>query len=399
MGNLFRKNAVFSLYDSSRSSGQASRLLRLLDYYAAQGVEVHYLSTEPLFVEPRENIHAHIINLPFKNKRGLIYWTCFTLLMPIYCFFLLVLYRPKLILYFETFYSLICSPLCLLFGVKRVLLMGSVAWRRETMHRTSPIIRLWGWLIDWSGIALSNLIVTPTEWMKGQVIDRMNLITREIAVVPFQTMLPETLEISYEEKLCSSPSWLSLADEQIDNKKRLFETFDVPDKTLAIALSGSRANRDDISYLLRTISALDSKKIVLFIYGDSKDKHSLLSLAIGLGLSQQVVFTGAGFSKDEVLSSVDLFLHSSEKEGMSSDLLEAFGYGAGVIAMDSEEMREILAFEECLLPRGDVGKCAYRLSSLSESREELNKCIQKSRKRAEFYFFDWAERISQTIST
>lgn len=63
----------------------------------------------------------------------------------------------------------------------------------------------------------------------------------------------------------------------------------------------------------------------LWIIGDSNEKQQLESIAASLKISPHVVFHGSryGEEKDQLLQSLDLFVHPSRNEGLPTSVLEA----------------------------------------------------------------------------
>ena len=163
------RKTILTLYDSRRASGQVRRLRRLIWEYASQGHKVHYIASEKLFKNEVENVTAHLIKNPFKKRKGFLYWSYLSLTMTAYFYLLSFRYFPKKVIFFETFYSLLCYLPSLIVRSKRILFMRAVAFKRSQEYETSAILWFYTRSIDFLGLFSANLIVAPTEWMRSQL--------------------------------------------------------------------------------------------------------------------------------------------------------------------------------------------------------------------------------------
>ena len=391
------KKNILTLYDSRRASGQVSRLKRLIWEYSSQGYQVHYIASEELFKTEVENVEAHIIKVPFKKRKGFLYWAYLSSMMLIYFYILCLRYLPRKVIFFETYYSLLCYLPATLIRAKKILLMRAVAFRRDSGFEISPLVRLYSRSIDYLGLLSANLIIAPTDWMRAQLLTRVPFLNRRVHVLPYATRLPKPVEKGLEGELKDNSTWIEWLDDHAERKKKLCRNYQISEKSLIVALSGKRANKDDVVYFLRTMFALESSKLVLIIFGQQDDKLSLLTLVGGLGLSEQVIFIDSALHGDSIIAGSDLFLHSSGEEGMSTDLLGALGSGLGVIAMETDEMKEILVHKDCLLPKDNVGECAIKMADFVNNRERLEACRRLSRERAQAYNFDWPLKVLELV--
>jgi len=388
---------ILTLYDSRRASGQVSRLKKLIFEYASNGHTVHYIASEQLFKIEHSNIKAHLIKIPFKQRKGFLYWTYITLMMTIYFYWLAFRYLPRTVIFFETFYSLLCYLPCTLIRARKVLFMRAVVFRRDSEHESSAITRFYRKSIDFLGLFSASLIIAPTEWMRSQLLTKVPFINQRVHVLPYATSLPSGVKNNYNEGLRQNSSWLAWLDGHDERKKILCQNYDIPEKSLVVALSGRRAKKEDIIYFLKTMAALESDRLTLIVYGDQKEKLNLLTTVTGLGLNEQVIFSGSYFVDNTILLGADLFLHSSGEEGMSTDLLEALGSGIGVIAMETQEMKEILVHPECLLPKRNVGECGVKLANFINNRESIQVCKRLSQQRAVSYSFNWPKKALELL--
>lgn len=382
---------VLSLYDKHRDSGQVSRLKDLLLAYASRGSQVHYIASEPLFEEEHENVRAHIIWTPFRAKKGILYWTWLSFMIPAHFYLKAFSFFPRRVVFFETYYSYLCWLPSVLIGSKKILLMRAIIFPEL---EGKPLRRFYSRLVDYTAVLASDLIVAPTESMRSKLLTRLPSLNHRVRVVPFSAnpqIADNALETSDElEEVPASEEWLA---KQSQRKKQICLDFNIPDKNLLVAISGKRANQQNIEYFLRAMADASSNRLSLIVFGEYKEQQAIMSIVHGLGLEDRVVFTGSNQDIGRVLGACDLFVHCSGKEGMSTDLMSALGLGSGVLAIETPEMKEILRHSECLLPKANVGALSSQLLKLIKEKKYLSQVKERSRELAISYNFDWSKTV------
>lgn len=111
-----------------------------------------------------------------------------------------------------------------------------------------------------------------------------------------------------------------------------------------------------IEHLIFAFKQLNDKKIKLIILGgnDSAYGQAMIDLTKSLHLEDQIVFTDKIIDVRPFLLNADLYVITSEKEGMPMALLEAMSMGLPVIGADSPGINYILRdFENLIFPYGD----------------------------------------------
>ena len=147
------------------------------------------------------------------------------------------------------------------------------------------------------------------------------------------------------------------------------------------------------SLLLGTVAALVKRKghkylfeamvkvkkqfpqLKLLVVGEGPLEQKLRKLAEKLGLENEIIFLG--FRKDipEVLSTLDIFLLVSTKEGLGVSLLEAGSYGLPIVATNVGGIPEIVkdGVTGLLVPPKDSQTLAEKIIYLLTHRNEAQK--------------------------
>lgn len=84
----------------------------------------------------------------------------------------------------------------------------------------------------------------------------------------------------------------------------------------------------------------------LMIVGEGGQRPSLEALAVSLGISHAVIWTGFRQDMPRLLAAMDVYVQPSVNEGLSLSILEAMAAGKAVIATDVGGTQEVLAHQE-----------------------------------------------------
>jgi len=107
------------------------------------------------------------------------------------------------------------------------------------------------------------------------------------------------------------------------------------DEFLIIAV-GRLVKRKGLDYLLQAIAKIQIPNIKVLLIGDGPEQNHLESLAVALGIRQQILFLGAvsDEKKFQYLSASDLFVLPSLHEGFGIVFLESMYCGLPIITTD-----------------------------------------------------------------
>lgn len=127
---------------------------------------------------------------------------------------------------------------------------------------------------------------------------------------------------------------------------------------------------------------------VLVIVGEGEERAALQARILALGLAAQVRLAGFSMTPGDWYASADLFVHSSDYEGMGLVLVEALGFGLPVVATDCPSgPAEVLADGRWgrLVPPGDPHALAGAMAeALAEGRGEPERISARKARAAQF---------------
>lgn len=97
---------------------------------------------------------------------------------------------------------------------------------------------------------------------------------------------------------------------------------------------GSLKHQKNHALLLRAFAALGDAQARLMIVGKGENEASLRSLASELGVAGRVIFAGFREDPSAYYATADLFVLSSNYEGLPTVLIEALSFGQPVVSTD-----------------------------------------------------------------
>jgi glycosyltransferase involved in cell wall biosynthesis len=133
---------------------------------------------------------------------------------------------------------------------------------------------------------------------------------------------------------------------------------------------------------------LEDENFTLNIVGDGKEKQSLIELSRSLSIPEnKIVFHGLQEDVTKFLLAADIFLLSSQNEGLPLAILEAMAAGLPVIATPVGEIPQIINSSSGLIfPVGDIQKLKEEILFLKENPQTCEKmCVKNQEIIHEFF--------------
>lgn len=184
----------------------------------------------------------------------------------------------------------------------------------------------------------------------------------------------------------------AVAEEFFYDEKKNFSS----DK-LRILFVGRLAIQKRLDVMLKTMSILDFP-FELTLVGDGEDREELENMARDLGL-KNIIFVGRKTGKElvEYYRAADVFMMTSEKEGMPLAILEAMASRLPVIGSDVIGITEMIEGVGILAQAESTHDFADKLRDLWKNRELLSELSEKSHEKAKEY--SWQRMISTLKKT
>ena len=168
------------------------------------------------------------------------------------------------------------------------------------------------------------------------------------------------------------------------------------------------AKQKRLDRLIRVTAMLPDVRCV--IAGDGAARESLSQLAVQLGVSDRVYLLGNREDTHDILDALDVFVLTSDSEGMSNAMLEAMSRGRPVVTTNVSGAEDALAEDEKGVAAGiitafDDESIANAISRLKRDRALRDALGREGQKRARSRFSRdamlsaWEEFLSTTSPT
>ncbi|MBL0125026.1 MAG: glycosyltransferase [Betaproteobacteria bacterium] len=134
---------------------------------------------------------------------------------------------------------------------------------------------------------------------------------------------------------------------------------------------GRLATIKNQAMMIRAFHAAACANAKLWLVGDGPERATLEALAAELALEDRVSFIGFRHDVADLLSQSDIFLMSSNYEGVSIAVLEAMRASLPVIGTQVGGMSETVKPDTgVLMPAGDIAAMAAAIRMLADSPEK-----------------------------
>jgi glycosyltransferase involved in cell wall biosynthesis len=135
------------------------------------------------------------------------------------------------------------------------------------------------------------------------------------------------------EKVSVVDNGISVPDAEVDARLRVRMEFGVPTASKLIVHIGRLARPKRIDLLLEAVSTLPQAfQTHVLLVGEGEEREALADLARRAGLEHRVHFCGYRSDVGRMLAAADLFVLSSEKEGLPLVVLEAMAMRCPIVS-------------------------------------------------------------------
>lgn len=164
----------------------------------------------------------------------------------------------------------------------------------------------------------------------------------------------------------------------------------IPPDALVAGTVARLVSQKRIDRMLRAFALL-SPDAHLIIAGDGDERETLILIAKSLGISDRVHFLGHRENKGDVLDALDVFVITSDREGMSNAMLEAMSFGLPVVSTPvSGALEAVMPYNDNdaagLMARFDEASVARSIDGLFRDSEMRISMGEKARTIARTQF-------------
>jgi len=152
-------------------------------------------------------------------------------------------------------------------------------------------------------------------------------------------------------------------------------------KTVLLGTVARLYPQKNLSLFLRALAKLSTlQRWKALVVGDGPERRQLLALADELRLTNRVIWLGARAEVEAWLAAMDVFVHTSDFEGMPNAVMEAMAMGLPVVASAVDGTCELIenGVSGYLLPPGDVDAFAERIREVMEDSDLAHQLGEKA---------------------
>jgi L-malate glycosyltransferase len=188
-----------------------------------------------------------------------------------------------------------------------------------------------------------------------------------------------SMSVNDKSKVITVHSGIDLSRfERISREGRLHKEYNLSADVRLIGNVSALAPHKDFSTFLRTVNILKERlqNVMFFIIGSGPEKENIENEIRQQNLGKFVIMTGFRDDIPEILPELDLFLMSSETEGLGTTLLDAFACKVPVVATAAGGIPEIVIHDKTgmLSPVGNaeaLAENAVRVMNDKMLREKI----------------------------
>lgn len=362
---------ILSAYYKHKPGGFTKRLYRAYRGLDEAGYRVIYVATEKLPVEG-DNIQPVLLSM--RSKPGsFFYWPEFYLRAVREMRRLSREEKVRCHLVFSFFYASISILAGWGLGASTLTFVRADNLL-EARHKSFAGLRgAVHWLLEVFGMHYSRQVVVISNVM-GKLIRQRSGEQHKILTLP-NDIITQPLNISLP---------------------------DVPEGTVRIVTVSVLNPLKNLKLVLEALSRLPQRNWEYLLVGcDTSGRDyqgELQRFAEQAGIAGQVSFLGWRDDIASIIQTCHLFVFPTLSEGSPNALLEAMGYGLPCLASDIPEIREILADSELLFSPQQPDELSVRLGDFLTKPDYAGLIMEKTRKYASRYVFDWEHRVVQLVT-
>lgn len=165
-------------------------------------------------------------------------------------------------------------------------------------------------------------------------------------------------------------------------RMQLRKEWDIPENTFVMLFLGRLAKEKNVEELIRFLSTVPDKDVMLAIAGDGPNREELQRLSEYYGTNDRIRFLGM-FPHDEVAEVyhlADVFVSASTSETQGLTYVEAQASGLPVICRDDECLRDLVISGQngyIYETREEFADALHTLKEDAQKKEKMKKAAQE----------------------
>ena len=204
-----------------------------------------------------------------------------------------------------------------------------------------------GWTVTEFSTVWERILYTPLEYIATIASTKSICVSHAIATQAQQLRIAPTRKLVTICNGIEPQKIITAAEQRYGDKFR--RSLDIPKEYLLIGSTGRLAPQKDVESLVYAMAVLreilPGRSFILLLAGDGSERNHLEELSRSLGLGNSVRFLGFLKEIPDLLSSLDIFVSPSLREGLSISLMEAMASARPIITTNIMPNIELIEHE------------------------------------------------------
>jgi glycosyltransferase involved in cell wall biosynthesis len=253
--------------------------------------------------------------------------------------------------------------------------------RRPTTTRPVVIYTAHGFHFFRGGPPIGNALYLIAEWIAGRWTDRLVVINEEderavrrYRIVPLARSIRmpgiglDTAAFSAElARSAEGPPW----------KSRL----GIPEDASMFVIVGELTRNKRQADAIAALALMHDTSARLVVVGDGPARTALAEQAAVQGVASRVQLVGSTDDVPAVLVDATALVTTSQREGLSRSIMEAYALGVPVVASTARGNRELVGGDGWIVDTGDIVGLADRLDWMATHEAERHEMGRRGRAR------------------
>lgn len=158
----------------------------------------------------------------------------------------------------------------------------------------------------------------------------------------------------------------------LHEKDKIRKEFNISSEDKIFLAVGRFHKAKNYPNLIKAINLIKERKFVLLIAGDGEERSVIENLIDQYNLKNKIFLLGIRDDISRLMSASDLFILSSDYEGLPTVLIEALACKMNVISTDVSGAREIIQNNNYIVPVGNYIILSDKIIDVIENIDERN---------------------------
>ena len=179
-------------------------------------------------------------------------------------------------------------------------------------------------------------------------------------------------------------------------RARMRRELGIPDGRVVLGAVGRLSHEKRFELLIEAASRLQNDNVRVVLVGEGDERGRLESCARQLGMADRVTLTGHRSDVREVHQIFDVYVQTSDTEGISNSVLEAMALRTPIVATDVGGTSELIAdgVHGVLVPKGDLVRLTAAIQATIGAAEVTAARVDRARARVQ-HEFSFAARMKK----